>query len=133
MTRVDGLVNIVEHEVEGMPGVDNLITNLGLLIGEHYKLQSVIAENDRLKAEIKNIKALEQDPRWISVSERLPEDKTYVLTTIKVPNKIAHVRSSWYEGGLFYNDNGDTWKATDKEVIGWMPSPPCYEPQESEE
>ena len=60
---------------------------------------------------------------WIPVSERLPEDKTYVLTTIKVPNRIAHARSGWYDGGFFMNDNGDTWRATDIEVIAWMPLP----------
>ena len=58
---------------------------------------------------------------WIPVSERLPKDKTYVLTTIKIPNRIAHSRSGWYEGGFFHNDNGDIWKATDMEVIAWMP------------
>lgn len=72
------------------------------------------------------IKALEQEPEWIPVSERLPEDKTYVLTTIKVPNRIAHARSGWYEGGFFHNDNGDTWKATDREVKAWIPLPEPY-------
>lgn len=60
---------------------------------------------------------------WIPCSERLPEDKTYVLTTIKVPNRIAHARSGWYEGGFFHNDNGDCWRATDREVKAWMPLP----------
>ena len=72
--------------------------------------------------------------RWIPVSKRLPEDKTYVLTTIKVPNRIAHARSGWYEGGFFHNDNGDTWKATDMEVVAWMPLPEPYKAEmESEE
>jgi len=69
---------------------------------------------------------------WIPCSERLPEDKTYVLTTIKVRNRIAHARSGWYEGGFFHNDNGDCWRATDIEVKAWMPLPEPYEPQESE-
>jgi hypothetical protein len=71
--------------------------------------------------------------KWIKRTDRLPEDKTYVLTTIKVPNRVAHARSGWYECGFFHNDNGDTWRATDMEVKAWMPLPEPYEPQESEE
>jgi hypothetical protein len=71
--------------------------------------------------------------KWIKRTDRLPEDKTYVLTTIKVPNRVAHARSGWYECGFFHNDNGETWRATDMEVKAWMPLPEPYEPQESEE
>lgn len=67
-----------------------------------------------------------QKTKWIPVSEKLPENKTYVLTTIKVPNRIAHTRSGWYEGGFFHNDNGDVWRAIDMEVIAWMPLPEPY-------
>lgn len=73
-----------------------------------------------------------EQTRWTPVSERLPENKTYVLTTIKVPNRIAHTRSGWYESGFFHNDNGDVWRATDMEVIAWMPLPEPYK-AESEE
>ena len=71
--------------------------------------------------------------KWIKTTDRLPEDKTYVLTTIKVPNRVAHARSGWYQGGFFHNDNGDTWNSTDREVIAWMPLPKPYKSQESEE
>lgn len=64
--------------------------------------------------------------KWIKRTDRLPEDKTYVLTTIKVPNRVAHARSGWYECGFFHNDNGDTWRATDMEVKAWMPLPEPY-------
>lgn len=77
-------------------------------------------------AEYKESSVSEKPNKWIPVSEKLPKDKTYVLTTIKVPNRIAHVRSGWYEGGFFHNDNGDTWKATDMEVKAWMPAPKAY-------
>lgn len=64
--------------------------------------------------------------RWISVNERLPENKTYTLVTISIPGRQPHVRSGWYQDGYFHNDNGDTWKATDVEVKAWMPLPEPY-------
>ena len=80
-----------------------------------------------------SLPSAQPEQRWIPCSERLPEDKTYVLTTIKVPNRIAHARSGRYEGGFFYNDNGDCWRATDIEVKAWMPLPEPFKPQESED
>jgi hypothetical protein len=63
---------------------------------------------------------------WIPTSERLPEDKTYVLTTIHVNGRQPHARSGFYHGGFFHNDNGDTWKATDRPLKAWMPLPEPY-------
>lgn len=70
---------------------------------------------------------IEPEPKWIPCTERLPENKSYVLTTIKVPGrKRPHARSGWYEDGLFMNDNGDVWKLMDIEVKAWMPLPSPY-------
>jgi hypothetical protein len=64
--------------------------------------------------------------RWVPISEGLPENKTYVLTTIYIPGRQRHARSGWYQDGFFHNDNGDVWNATDPEVEAWMPLPEPY-------
>lgn len=93
-----------------------------------YKATRLIDKGDITLGEYEEMtKPLDEEVRtWIPVGERSPKDKTYVLTTIKVPDRIAHVRSGLYNGGFFQNDNGDTWSATDEEVTAWMYSPKPY-------
>ena len=47
-----------------MTRVDDLVTDLRLLISEHYALEMEIEENTRLKAEIENIKAEIRQQQW---------------------------------------------------------------------
>ena len=82
------------------------------------------------------IKALEQDPKWIPVSEKLPYNHEYRenngLFNVSDGNRTY---SEWF-------DIYDTQKfgeptmygfRVDHAVIAWMPLPKPYEPQESEE
>lgn len=65
--------------------------------------------------------------QWIPIKERLPENDTLVLVTIKVGNREPKVRSGYYyRDGFFHIDNGDYWKASDKELLAWMPLPEPY-------
>lgn len=84
--------------------------------------------NNALDAVADESCALTIEPhKWISCSERLPEtDMCRTLTTICTPYKGTNVRSGCFYRGLFMNDNGDTWNATDKEVLAWMPLPEPY-------
>ena len=63
---------------------------------------------------------------WISPKDKLPDDWTRVLVTIKTRSRIA-VRSGTYYDGHFSLDNGDCWLTRDKEVRGWMKCPEPYE------
>lgn len=47
-----------------MTRVDELVTDLKLLISEHYALEMEIEENTRLKAEIENIKVEIRQQQW---------------------------------------------------------------------
>lgn len=62
---------------------------------------------------------------WISPKVALPEEDSFVLVTINARGR-RRVRSSFYMNKLFMNDNGDTWRVTDKHLVAWMYSPePC--------
>ena len=77
-----------------------------------------------------------QEPRWIPVSERLPEENTWVLCWYE------YFRYGDYEcmqetyGVGFYDSYGH-WggdvSGHKSKAIAWMPLPKPYEPQESEE
>ena len=69
------------------------------------------------------IEALEQESKWISVSERLPKPYEQVLRTVK--------SIGWNGTSNIYVDLG-TICPIDTDVIAWMPLPKPYEPQESE-
>lgn len=74
------------------------------------------------------IKALEQEPKWIPVSEKLPTSDDDVLVT----NGIG-----MYIGWIDPTDK--RWRVESESeyfmenVIAWMSLPKPYEPQESEE
>ena len=68
------------------------------------------------------IKALENEPKWIPVSERLPEYGREVLTC----SDSGYIEIQSCESTYTYWENalGD-WSAID-EVVAWMPLPEPY-------
>ena len=119
--------------VDAIEGVDWYhMTDSGEMVhgansAEHqawYKAEDIYAAIEALPS---------AQPGWIPCTpETMPKNKSNVLTVIYIPGRQAHIRSGWYEDGLFMNDNGDTWKATDKEVVGWMYQPKLPKPWEGD-
>jgi len=85
------------------------------------------------------IQALEQEPKWIPVSERLPEEGTYLVATERIVgapridmksfakdlNKVDEFdfpkhKCGWYD----YDSEYGYWE--DTKVIAWMPLPEPY-------
>ena len=69
------------------------------------------------------VPSAEPERKWIPVAEALPKDMDRLLATIVRSDGTKRVRSGNYYKEYFMMDNGDTWNATDKEVLAWMPLP----------
>lgn len=98
---------------------------------------------DNLKADIKYwentsvstehlcmaIKSLEQEPRWISVNERMPEANKAVLTYVDTGMTKTYCLADWNGNCIGWEE----WIGTrqiEKEmgykVLAWMPLPKSY-------
>ena len=151
-------INVSNSEVERNPDIVRIRADAGILeyvksSGDLISRQAVLAlakeECDTAiipyRKFVKGVNALPpvnpQEPKWIPVSERLPEDEDYVL----VCYADGSIRTAYYyidteiypsefedccETG-WYNYNEDFMYKQD--VIAWMPLPKPYESQESEE
>ena len=72
------------------------------------------------------IKALEQEPRWISVSEKLPDIHNYS------DNYLVTLKRGGIYIAMFTECDGKHWWAYD-DVVAWIHLPNPYELQKSEE
>jgi len=71
-------------------------------------------------------KNAEPEPRWISISEQLPEDEEEVIVSI-------HDDSGDYTSSGWYAVAGDFWVVDNEAnmcVTAWMPLPKPYEKEE---
>ena len=74
---------------------------------------------DRAEGAIFNLPPAQPEPHWIPVSERLPEEPGYYITS----NEYNGVGEDFYYDGHFWNADKNAYS-----VIAWMPKPKAYKP-----
>lgn len=90
------------------------------------------SENEDIFKEI--VKMLEQEPRWIPVSERLPTKEEYIANSglfIVSDGNRTYVEFFDVYSPIKYFCTMNGFRV-DRCVTAWMPLPKPYEPQESE-
>lgn len=76
------------------------------------------------------LELLENESRWIPVSERLPEDYETVIASVNHEYVFSDARYSTEYGWEFY---GECYWRDLKGVDAWMPLPKAYKPESEEE
>lgn len=75
------------------------------------------------------IKALEQEPRWIPVTEKLPEESTAVLVWCPERKNIYcayYNEKHWWIFGAY-------WEGIEMKITAWMPLPQPYNKESGDE
>ena len=78
-----------------------------------------VLDADDIKAVFDMQPTIQPEAYWIPVSERLPEEPGYYITS----NEYNGVGEDFYYDGHFWNADKNAYS-----VIAWMPLPEAYKP-----
>lgn len=72
--------------------------------------------------EIVNLPSVKPEPKWIPVSERLPEEGRYLVTRYDYVTKSSFIDILWFKKNTWWNRQ----ITGNFSVVAWMPLPEPY-------
>ena len=101
--------------------------------GEVEWSDNLIAIDDALDIIRKLPSVTPQEPRWIPVSEKLPEEYNTVIASTDIGVVYPEARYSKEYGWEWAYESGmDYWEETESNVLAWMPLPKPFKTESKE-
>ena len=132
--------NLATDTISRQAAIDALLEEVRLVDGYYVENDEVIDKDDAIEA-IRLLPSAQPEPRWIPVSERMPEDGKNCLVSVRCSNNFLVDRGTYStdlfnvdEEDFFGNRGESGWYYLSSEygyckilnVIAWMPEPRPY-------
>lgn len=115
----------MRYEITAEMNLRNIIEETREVSRALYEFADKLESIERKYKELQKPSVKPQEPKWIPVSERLPEEIGTYMTTINYDGEHGLVTERYYYGrDLKWNDEC---------VIAWMPLPEPYKGGEKDE
>lgn len=116
---IEIFINDVNYSME--QAVLVAVSKVGINVNKDELIKALTYDRQQYEEGYRN--AMKQMPKWIPVSERLPENMNRVLIAKRIIDEETVVDIGWYFAGE------KTWYTNEfvvADVVAWMPLPDCY-------